>query len=77
MRFLLEEDGFSVWEPSGSASYRCHALDAVREDGERYDLLFPEGKFLALQKYASTRGGPAAFRTFLEKKTGKSVQAIQ
>lgn len=77
MRFLLEEDGFSVWEPSGSASYRYHALDAVWEDGERYYLLFPEGKFLALQKCAFTQGDPAAFRTFLEEKTGKSVQTIQ
>ena len=77
MRFLLEEDGFSVWEPSGSASYRYHALDAVWEDGERYYLLLPEGKFLALQKRAFTQGDPAAFRTFLEEKTGRSVETIR
>lgn len=41
MRFTFEEDGFYVWEPSGSASYRYHALDAVWEDGERDYLILP------------------------------------
>ena len=77
MRFTFEEDGFYVWEPSGSASYRYHAVDAVWEDGERYYLIFPEKKWRVLQKSAFTKGDPVSFCDFIEAKTGKTVEIIK
>ena len=77
MRFTFEEDGFYVWEPSGSASYRYHALDAVWEDGERDYLILPGKQWWALQKSAFTKGDPAGFRDFIESKTGKAVEIIK
>ena len=77
MRFTFEEDGFYVWEPSGSASYRYHALDAVWEDGELDYLILPGKQWWALQKGAFTKGDPAGFRDFIESKTGKAVEMIK
>lgn len=75
--FTFEDGGFNVWEPSGSASCRYHALEAVWEDGERFYLLLPGKQCRVLQKSAFTRGGPADFRSFLEGKTGKPVVTIR
>ena len=77
MRFTFEEDGFYIWEPSGSASYRYHALDAVWEDRERYYLILPEKKWWALQKNAFTMGDPVNFCNFIEAKTGKAIETIK
>ena len=77
MRFTFEEDGFSAWEPSGTSSYRYHALTAVWEDGERC-YLFLQGKMrYILQKAAFTQGTPEDFRAFISQKTGKPVEYIQ
>ena len=77
MRFTFDDDGFSVWEPSGAGSYRYHALTAVWEDKERC-YLFLQGKMqYILQKTAFTQGTPEDFRTFISQKTGKPVEYIQ
>ena len=77
MRFIFEEDGFSVWEPSGASSYRYHALTAVWEDKDRH-YLFLQGKMqYVLRKAAFTQGTPDDFRAFISQKTGKPVEYIQ
>ena len=77
MRFAFEDDGFSVWEPAGSGSYRYHALTAVWEDEARYYLFLQEKMRYILRKGAFTQGTPDGFRALISQKTGKSVEYIK
>lgn len=77
MRFTFEDDGFSVWEPGTSGSYRYHAVTGAWEDEGRYYLFLQGQMRYILQKDAFMAGSPGEFCTFLAQKTGKAPEYIQ
>lgn len=76
LRFTFDDGGFLVWESGRSDSFRYHALTDVWEDGDRY-YLFLQGKMrYILRKDGFLRGTPAAFRQFLQARTGRPVETV-
>ncbi len=73
---IFTEEGYSTLTAVGESSWVYNTLAAVAETRDYFVFVFSLNHAQVYDKNGMTEGTPEAFRRFIERKTGKTVQNI-